>query len=131
MDLLKIFKSDTNGIRRSHLKNLICVAMADGHLDEGEWEMVKSIARLMEITETEIETIRKNPDAVSFVPPRRYEDKVEQIQDLVSLMTIDGEINARELELCKKISLRLDILPQMVDQVLEDMSSHRTDNSGS
>ncbi len=129
MDLLKIFKSDKDGIRRSHLKNLICVAMADGHLDEGEWEMVKSIARLMEITEADIEAIRKNPESVSFVPPKRYEDKVEQIQDLVSLMTIDGEINARELELCKKISLRLDVLPQIVDQVLEDMASNGGDNT--
>jgi hypothetical protein len=46
---------------------------------------------------------------------------VQQIQDLVSIMTIDGEINAKELELCKKISLKLDILPQMVDKILSDM----------
>ena len=55
------------------------------------------------------------------MPPRKYEENVEQIHDLVAIMTIDGQINAKELDLCKKISLKLDILPQMVDQILEDV----------
>lgn len=121
MDLLKIFKTDHDGIRRSHIKNLICVAMVDGHLDEGEWELLRSIAKIMGLTDDEIKSIKNNPEMVSFVPPKKYEEKVEQIHDLVALMTIDGEINAKELELCKKISLKLDILPQMVDQILEDI----------
>jgi uncharacterized tellurite resistance protein B-like protein len=128
MDLLKrIFKTDHDGIRKSHIKNLICVAMVDGHLDDGEWELLRSIARIMGMSEEEIKTIRNHPEAIHFVPPRKYEQKVEQIRDLVALMTVDGEINTKELELCKKISLKLDILPQMVDQILEDVfpAGHR------
>lgn len=122
MDLLKIFRTDDTGVRRSHLKNLLSVAMADGHLDEDEWELLKSLGELMEMPEKEIANIRENPDSVHFEPPKKYEDKVQQIQDLVALMSIDGNINPRELELCKKISIRLDILPQMVDRILEDLT---------
>jgi uncharacterized tellurite resistance protein B-like protein len=121
MDLLKIFKTDENGIRRSHVKNLICIAMADGHLDGEEWDLVVSIAKVLGVTSKEIEDIKANPEAVSFVPPKKYEDKVEQIHDLVAIMTIDGEVNSKELDLCKKISLRLDILPQMVDDIIESI----------
>ena len=123
MDLLKIFKTDDTGVRRSHLKDLLSVAMADGHLDEHEWELLKSLAELMEMPESEIASIRENPDSVHFEPPRKYEDKVQQVQDLVALMSIDGDINPSEIDLCKKISVRLDILPQMVDQILEDLTS--------
>ena len=129
MDLLGIFKSDDSGIRRSHLKNLLSVAMADGHMDDGEWELLKSLANLMEIPDAEVENIRKNPDDVHFVPPRKYDEKVQQIQDLVALMTIDGHINPTELALCKKISLRLDILPQLVDQILADFLKEGNQNS--
>ena len=127
MDLFGIFKTDYDGIRRSHIKNLISVAMVDGHVDPGEWELLSSIARILGMTQEDIDAIRRNPDSVKFVPPRKYEDKVEQIHDLIAIMTIDGEINAKELELCKKISLKLDILPQMVDQILQDVfpSGHR------
>jgi tellurite resistance protein len=121
MELFNIFKTDQDGIRRSHIKNLISIAMVDGHLDPEEWELLCSIARVLGMSTEEIENIKNNPDAVQFVPPRKYEEKVEQIHDLVAIMTIDGQINAKELDLCKKISLKLDILPQMVDQILEDV----------
>ena len=121
MELFNIFKADQDGVRRSHIKNLISIAMVDGHLDPEEWELLSSIARVLGMSPEEISTIKNNPDSVQFVPPRKYEEKVEQIHDLVAVMTIDGQINAKELDLCKKISLKLDILPQMVDQILEDV----------
>lgn len=120
MNFKNIFGTDHQGIRRSHIKNLITVAMADGHLDNVEWTLLVSIAKALGTSEEEIEII-KNTQGVTFVPPKTYEEKVEQIQDLVAIMTIDGQINPRELELCKKISLKLDILPQLVDQIISDM----------
>lgn len=129
MDIRNIFTADDSEIRRSHLKNLLSVAMADGHLDDGEWEMLTSLAQLMQISDEEVEKIRKNPDSVNFVPPKRYEDKVQQVQDLVALMTIDGHISPHEVALCKKISLRLDILPQLVDRILADILEEGSDLS--
>ena len=119
MDLLKIFKSDKDGIRRSHVKNLVSVAMADGQLDRDEWKLLIVIAERLGMDEEEITSIKNNPDQVNFVPPKKYDEKVQQIRDLVAVMTIDSMINQRELELCKKISLKLDILPQMVDEIVE------------
>jgi uncharacterized tellurite resistance protein B-like protein len=118
MGLLNIFKTDHNGVRRSHIKNLLSVAMADGTLEKEEWDLVVTIARLLGVSEGEIEIIRQNPETVTFVAPRKYEDKVQHIHDLVALVTIDGQVNERELALCRKISLRLDILPQMVDDII-------------
>lgn len=130
MDLLKIFSSDGSGVRRSHLKNLISVAMADGQMDDEEWQLLRAVAELMEISDEEVETIRNNPDKIHFMPPRKYEDKVQQIRDLVAIMAIDGHINHAELDLCKKISVRLDILPQLVDQILADFFGQE-DKAGS
>jgi hypothetical protein len=120
MDLLKIFRTDHDGVRKSHMKNLISVALADGHLDDEEWSLLVTIAQVLQISPVEIRDIRENPDQVKFVAPKKYEDKVQQIQDLVAIMTIDDSINAKELQLCKKISLNLDLLPQIVDDIIGD-----------
>lgn len=121
MGLLDIFKTDHEGIRRSHVKNLITVAMADGRLENNEWSLLVSIAKVLGMKEEEIDAIKTNPETVAFVPPQKYQEKVEQIRDLVAIMTIDGHISSRELELCKKISLKLDILPQLVDEIVENI----------
>lgn len=118
MSLLNIFKSDKDGVRRSHVKNLICVALADGHLDSDEWDLLVVISKVMGVTEDEIQVIKLNPEKVQFQPPKRYDDKVQQIHDLVAIVTVDNHISPREVELCKKICLRLDILPNIIDDII-------------
>jgi uncharacterized tellurite resistance protein B-like protein len=125
MDLSKIFKSDKDGIRKSHVKNLVTVALADGQLSPEEWELLVSIADRLGITERETDNIKNNPDDISFIPPKKYDEKVQQIEDLVAVMTIDREINEKEVDLCKKISLKLDVLPQIVDNIIEKKFSKK------
>jgi uncharacterized tellurite resistance protein B-like protein len=119
MDILSsIFGSDTEGIRRSHIKNLISIALADGQLTQDEWDLLLVIASHLGMREEEINAIRNNPDTVNFVAPKTHEERVQQIEDLVALLAIDHDINPKEIELCKKICLRLDVLPQIVDSII-------------
>jgi uncharacterized tellurite resistance protein B-like protein len=119
MDIFKnIFGTDINGIRRSHVKNLIAIALADGQLTSEEWDLMVYIASTMGIDEKGIENIKKNPDVVNFMAPKNHEDRVQQIEDLIAVLTIDHDINPKEVELCRKISLKLDVLPQIVDDII-------------
>ncbi|MEO7990114.1 MAG: hypothetical protein ABI663_11260 [Chryseolinea sp.] len=119
MDILSnIFGPDKEGLRRSHVKNLITIALADGHLSEDEWELLVYLASRLGMEEVEITAIKENPDAVTFVMPKTHNQRVQQIEDLVLLMSIDHDINPNEVELCKKISLKLDVLPQIVDDII-------------
>ena len=119
MDILSnIFGPDKEGLRRSHVKNLIAIALADGHLSEDEWELLVYLASHLGMEEQEIKAIKENPEAVTFVMPKTHDQRVQQIEDLVMLMSIDHDINPNEVELCKKISLKLDVLPQIVDDII-------------
>jgi uncharacterized tellurite resistance protein B-like protein len=119
MDILSsIFGPDKEGLRRSHVKNLVSIALADGHLSEDEWELLVYLASRLGMEEEEINAIRENPEAVTFVMPKTHDERVQQIEDLVLLMSIDHDINPNEVELCKKISLKLDVLPQIVDDII-------------
>lgn len=118
MDLLRIFITDKEGIRRSHVKNLVTIAMADGHLDQEEWDLLLRIARHLGMDDEEIKNIKNGFEKVDFVPPKKYDDRVQQVRDLVAIMMIDREINEKELELCKKVAVKLNILPQLVDEII-------------
>ncbi len=119
MDILSsIFGPDKEGLRRSHVKNLISIALADGHLSEDEWELLVYLASRLGMEEAEIKAIKDHPETVNFVIPKTHDQRVQQIEDLVLLMSIDHDINPNEVELCKKISLKLDVLPQIVDTII-------------
>ena len=131
MGLLRILKSDRENIRRSHVKNLICVALADGHLDPDEWDLLVTISKVMGFTEEEIHAIKSHPDRIQFRAPKKYSDKIQQIHDLVAVMTVDNHISPREVELCKRISLRLNILPNIIDDIISDIVNPRTTTDSS
>lgn len=123
MSLLNIFESDKDGKRKSHIKNLISVAMADGHLADEEWALLTRVAHRLDMSSEEIQNIRNNPDEVKFIAPKKYKEKLQQVNDLVALMMVDGDVDRSELDLCKKIALKLDLLPRVVND-LTDSAYH-------
>jgi len=119
MDIFSnIFKADRENVRRSHVKNLIEVALADGHLAVEEWNMMVFLAEKFNISEHQIKDIKDNPDKVQFVIPKTHEECLLQIEDLLMVMTVDHEINPVEVALIKKIAIKLNVLPQMVDELI-------------
>jgi uncharacterized tellurite resistance protein B-like protein len=120
MDILsRIFGPDKESLKRSHLKNLVSIALADGHLAADEWELLLYLGSRLGMGEEEINAIKENPESVRFVIPSSHEERVQQIEDLVLVMSIDHDIDPDEIELCKKIALKLDVLPQLVDSIIQ------------
>lgn len=119
MKRLNIFGSYKEERRKSHIKNLITVALVDGHLAEEEWALLTRVAERLGMSSEEIDHIRNNPKEVAFVAPKRYKEKLQQVNDLVSLMMVDGDVDKKELELCKKIALKLDLLPRVVIDMID------------
>ena len=120
MSLLNIFESDKDGKRKSHIKNLISVALADGHLADEEWTLLTRVASRLGMSMEDIQNVRNNPDEVKFVAPKKYDEKMQQVNDLVSVMMVDGDVDQEELNLCKKIALKLDLLPRVINDLIDN-----------
>jgi len=118
MGLLNVFSSE-DGKRKSHLKNLIELALADGSMDDTEMMLLKSIAAKLEMTEQDIEEIKSNPDAVKFTAPSDDQSKIEQMSDLVKMMMVNYEIEEREVKLCKALAIKLNLAPNIVDDLID------------
>ncbi len=118
MGLFSFFRSDQKEKRQSHIKNLLEIAIADGKLDEKELEFVISIAEHYKMTREDVMEIRKNPSKIRFQPPTDYKMKVKLIEDLVRLMIVDNEIHEDEVKLCKELSIRLNLAPSIVDEMI-------------
>ncbi|HOX84332.1 MAG TPA: hypothetical protein PLS08_14990, partial [Chryseolinea sp.] len=86
---------------------------------DDEWELLLYLGSRLGMNEAEITAIKENPESVRFVMPGTHEERVQQIEDLVLVMSIDRDIDPDEIELCKKIALKLDVLPQLVDSIIQ------------
>jgi len=112
--------SDENkSLHESHMKNLVILAMADGHLAEIEEHLLVSIAHRHGLDEHDIDKIKNNLDNITFVQPEKYDQRIEQFNDLLSVMAADGKIDDSEEKMCREIAKRYELMPGVVDEMLK------------
>ncbi|MDH5366956.1 MAG: TerB family tellurite resistance protein [Cyclobacteriaceae bacterium] len=108
--------------KESHLKNLIVLTMADGHMAEIENHSLISIAHRLGFDEKDIERIKSNLDNIEFVMPDKYDEKIEQFKDLLWLMVVDGHIDPEEESICREIAKKFELTHVVVEQMLAKYS---------
>lgn len=114
-----VIESDELKRKKSHLKNLYSVAMADGILANEEFDFLLNIANKLYVHPSVVQNVIHYPDDISFYVPSHDREKLDQIYDCVCMATIDGELNEREISMCKLISAKLGFRPVIVDHIIE------------
>lgn len=110
---------------KSHLKNLMSIAMADGQLAEEERNIVYSVAYSLGMSDEDIAAVQNSPESIKFIPPKTYNEKLEQIYDFISLMSADHNIDPNEVAVCKKLALHLELAPRIIDDILNKLFAER------
>lgn len=116
-NLLGSFVSDKVNV--SHMKNLIEMAAADGHLHENEKALLKTMAKRYGISESHLAEIQKNPEKVELEIPKDEKKKFHQLYDLVTMMGIDNHIHHDETDLAKSLAIKFGYKPTIASELVE------------
>lgn len=117
-DVLNMFRQG-KGTARSHMKNLIEMAAADGNFAEVEYGLLKSIAKRNNISESQLKHIKENPGSVHLEVPTDKAEKFHQLYDLVHMMTIDTSIHDEERKLSNLFAIKFGYPKNRVDEIVE------------
>jgi uncharacterized tellurite resistance protein B-like protein len=122
-EILNLF-SQGKGSAKSHMKNLIEMAAADGNFMDVEYDLLKSIAKQNGISENKLIEIRKNPMGIKFEVPKESEERFKQLYDLVQMMSIDNEVHPDEAKLCNLFAIRFGYQREHVKDLIEVIRSN-------
>ncbi|MCH7512686.1 MAG: hypothetical protein IH947_01890 [Bacteroidetes bacterium] len=98
-ELIDLFK-EGKATSKSHMKNLLEMAMIDSHFDDYEYQLLKKLAKKHKVSDKELKKIQENPAEVKFELPVDAIEKFEQFYELINMMTIDEKIYEEEVNLC-------------------------------
>jgi uncharacterized tellurite resistance protein B-like protein len=115
--LLSIQK--VNKVSKSHMKNLIEIAAADGNFIDAEYALLKAIARENGISESRLTEIERNPGDIKFEVPKNEGEKFRQLFDLVKMMSIDNEVHPKEADLCALFAINFGYPRKHVSELIE------------
>ena len=114
--VLKKDKNDTES--RSHLKNLIALAQADGHIAEIEEHLLLAVTRSLGLTEDDLREVQSSPDEIKFMAPENYDAKIAQFNDMLMLISVDGHIDSEEMKYCWKLADKYELPAREVEKIL-------------
>lgn len=117
-DVMSLFRQG-KGSAKSHMRNLIEMAAADGNFAEVEFNLLKSIAKRNNISEAQLKEIRNNPGSVQFEVPADKQEKFGQLFDLVHMMSIDASVHEEERKLSNLFAIKFGYPKNKVEEIIQ------------
>ena len=105
--------------RKSHFRNLVGLAAADGKLADDEAKFLAVLGAKWGVSPKEIQAVLTNPSKVKEAPPKEPRERLNQLVELVSLMIVDGEIDEREMDYCMNFAMRMGFRPSAVPDMVK------------
>lgn len=115
IDLIKLGKASA----KSHMRNLIEIAAADGSLGHEEQRLLEYAALRNNISKTKLKEIQSSTSSVRFEVPGSQQEKFFQLYDLVHMMSVDKNIHPEELRLCEIFAIKFGYRKEVVREMIE------------
>ena len=109
------------------VKNLIMLALADGKASESELALIAAVASREELTQEQLDNLIDHPDSVRIELPEDEDQKLCYMEDMVSLMMIDGDLDDNEMAMCKIYAIMLGYESDIVERMILDIADKLKD----
>lgn len=109
---------------KSHMRNLIEIAAADGSLGVEEQRLLEFAAHRNGISPEQLKEIQANPSAQKFIVPSGDREKFFQLYDLVHMMSVDEHVHSEELRLCEIFALKFGYRKEAVGELISMIQQH-------
>ena len=112
-----IFSGNFKTRNRDHFAAIVRVALSDNIITEKEQKFINRLAILLEIDQSEVDQIIKNPESYPINPPSNEQRRLERLYDLSRIVVADDIADEDEIELLKKFILALGFPSGEVDLI--------------
>ncbi len=101
----------------SHFANIVKLALVDGTITDEEQNLLDRMSGALEIGNEEYQKILENPDAFPINPPVGYDERIERLYNLTTMIYVDEEIVGDEVDLLKKIAIGLGFPNDSIEKI--------------
>ncbi|MBK6952257.1 MAG: TerB family tellurite resistance protein [Crocinitomicaceae bacterium] len=105
MEIEELYESGERKVDRSHFRNLVMIAKADGPMGIEEKNLLNKIGAHIGLSPEQIERIIKNPKQFSSNTPYNREERFEQMINLIQMAQIDGNISDKEMKVLEHVAV--------------------------
>lgn len=117
--MIGFFEHQYLSYKKNHIRNLLALAKADGHMHAKEETLLFKIGKRYGLKDRQIKSIIESNEPHVVVIPDNHNDKMNLIYDLMLMIYADDQIAKNEIEFFEDAVRKFSMKPEMVAWLLE------------
>jgi uncharacterized membrane protein YebE (DUF533 family) len=101
--MIGFFEHQYLSYKKNHIKNLLALAKADGHIHEKEVQLLFKIGKKYGLKRHQVKKLIDTEEEFKIVVPDNHADKMNLLYDLVLMVYADEVVDAHEIEFCEEV----------------------------
>lgn len=106
--------------KKAHIKNLLALAKADGHMHEKEIELLFKIGKRYGLKTRQIQELIDSAEKFDVVVPDNHNDKMNLLYDLILMVYADDVVKKDEIEFCRDVTRQFGMKQELVEWLLAE-----------
>ena len=112
-------------IAQTRLLDLYKIALADGKIEPNEYQLLFDISKSLGLAENDVLDIINGENSFELEKPSTFQDRMQHLFQMLFLMKIDGEIDAKEVSTIKSMALHLGLDIMMTKDLIDIISQYK------
>lgn len=112
--MIGFFEHQYLSYKKNHIKNLLALAKADGHMHEKETLLLFKIGFGYGLKDWQIQNLIDSAEKFELNIPDNYGDRMNLLYDLILMMFADEIIEKKEIVFCEDVAKRFGMKKELV-----------------
>ena len=117
--MIGFFEHQYLSYKKNHIKNLLALAKADGHMHEKDTALLFKIGHGYGLKDWQIQNLVDSTDRYELNIPDNYNDRMNLLYDLILMVFADEVIEKREIAFCEDVAKRFGMKKDLVKWLVE------------
>src|SRR5688572_28246862 len=119
-NMIGFFEHQYLSYKKNHIKNLLALAKADGHMHPKEEKLLYKIGKRYSLKDRQIKTLIDSNEKYEIIVPDNHNDKMNLLYDLVLMVYADDVVDKHEVEFCENTVTRFGMKKELVKWLLQE-----------
>ena len=106
--------------KKNHIKNLLALAKADGHIHEKEIALLFKIGKKYGLKDRQVQELIDSDERFSINVPDNHNDKMNLLYDLILMVHADDVIDEHEIVFCEDAVTQFGMKKELVHWLLQE-----------
>ena len=118
--MLGFFEHQYLSYKKNHIKNLLALAKADGHMHPKEEELLFKIAKRYGLKDRQVKVLIESDEKFTINVPDNHNDKMNLLYDLVLMVYADDVVDKHEIKFCEEAVTQFGMKKELVGWLMEE-----------